>query len=37
MKTKVEYLELLRSYKQQMAARYGIIRLGMFDSVSRDE
>lgn len=37
MKTKTEYLELLRSYKQQMAERYGIIRLGIFGSVSRNE
>ena len=37
MKTKTEYLELLRLYKQQMAERYGIIRLGIFGSVSRNE
>ena len=37
MKTKAEYLELLRLYKQQMADRYGIIRLGIFGSVSRNE
>ena len=37
MKTKAEYLELLRCYKQQMAEQYGIIRLGIFGSVSRNE
>ena len=37
MRTRAEYLELLRCYKQQMAERYGIIRLGIFGSVSRNE
>lgn len=37
MRTKAEYLELLRLYKQQVAERYGIIRLGIFGSVSRNE
>lgn len=37
MRTKAEYLELLRCYKQQMAEQYGIIRLGIFGSVSRNE
>lgn len=37
MKTKTEYLELLRTYKQQVAERYGIVRIGIFGSVSRGE
>jgi predicted nucleotidyltransferase len=37
MRTKAEYFELLRCYKQQMAEQYGIIRLGIFGSVFRNE
>lgn len=37
MRTKAEYIEMLRAYKQQVAGRYGIIRLGIFGSVSREE
>ena len=37
MKTRNEYLELLRLYKQRMAEQYGIVRLGIFGSVSRNE
>lgn len=37
MKTKAESLDILRLYKQQMAEKYGIIRLGIFGSVSRNE
>lgn len=37
MKTKAEYLDILRTYKQQVANRYGIIRIGIFGSVSREE
>lgn len=37
MRTKAEYLELLRCYKQRVAERYGIVRLGIFGSVSRNE
>ena len=37
MKTRNEYLELLRLYKQRMAEQYGIVRLGIFGSVSPNE
>ena len=37
MKTRNEYLELLRLYKQRMAEQYGIVRLGIFGSVCRNE
>ena len=37
MRTRNEYLELLRLYKQRMAEQYGIVRLGIFGSVSRNE
>ena len=37
MKTRNEYVELLRLYKQRMAEQYGIVRLGIFGSVSRNE
>ena len=37
MKTRNEYLELLRLYKQRMAEQYGMVRLGIFGSVSRNE
>ena len=37
MKTRNEYLEVLRLYKQRMAEQYGIVRLGIFGSVSRNE
>lgn len=37
MKTTSEYIELLRQYKRQVADKYGIIRLGIFGSVARNE
>lgn len=37
MKTKAEYLSLLRSYLLHRATKYGITRIGIFGSVARDE
>ena len=37
MKTTKEYLELLRAYKALKAIQYGILRIGIFGSVSRGE
>lgn len=37
MKTTEEYLELLRAYKALKAIQYGILRIGIFGSVSRGE
>lgn len=37
MKSTLEYLELLRQFKENNAGRYGIKRLGMFGSVARGE
>ena len=37
MKTTKEYLELLRAYKALKAIQYGILRIGLFGSVSRGE
>lgn len=37
MKTTVDYIELLRKYKEQKAAGYGILRMGIFGSVARGE
>lgn len=37
MKSTAEILELLRAYKVQSAARYGVRRLGIFGSVARGE
>lgn len=37
MKTTAEYIRLLRKYMQQHASRYGIVRMGIFGSVARQE
>jgi predicted nucleotidyltransferase len=37
MKTTNEYIRLLRDYKRQHAAEYGIERMGIFGSVARNE
>lgn len=37
MKTKDEYIKLLREYKRSHAAKYGISRMGIFGSVAREE
>lgn len=37
MKSTVEYLELLKQFKEMNASRYGIKRLGIFGSVARGE
>lgn len=37
MKSTTEYLELLRNYKKQNAARYGISKMGIFGSVARGD
>ena len=37
MKTTNEYILLLRDYKRQHAAEYGIERMGIFGSVARNE
>jgi predicted nucleotidyltransferase len=37
MKTTNDYLQLLRDYKNQHAAEYGIVRMGIFGSVARGE
>ncbi|WP_102407608.1 nucleotidyltransferase family protein [Parabacteroides bouchesdurhonensis] len=37
MKTKVECLELLHNYFQNVAKHYGIVRMGLFGSVVRNE
>ena len=37
MRTKDEYLNQLRRFKQQYAAEYGIERIGIFGSVARGE
>lgn len=37
MKTTAEYIALLRKYMQQSASRYGIVRMGIFGSVARQE
>lgn len=37
MKTTAEYIALLKKYMQQSASRYGIIRMGIFGSVARQE
>jgi predicted nucleotidyltransferase len=36
MKTTNEYLHLLRDYKREHAAEYGIERMGIFGSVARN-
>ena len=37
MKTTYEYIHLLRQFKQEHAAEYGIVRIGIFGSVARGE
>ena len=37
MKTTNEYIHLLRNYKREYAAMYGIERMGIFGSVARSE
>ena len=37
MKTLPEYITLLHSYMQQNASKYGILRMGIFGSVARNE
>lgn len=37
MKTTKEYIELLRTYYQNNADKYGIARMGIFGSVARGE
>jgi predicted nucleotidyltransferase len=37
MKTTNEYISLLRQFKQEHAAEYGIVRIGIFGSVARGE
>ncbi len=37
MKTLPEYITLLQSYMQQNASKYGILRMGIFGSVARNE
>ena len=35
--SKVEIIEVLRNYKKEFAAQYGILEIGIFGSVARDE
>lgn len=37
MKAKSEYITLLRKYMAENASKYGIMRMGIFGSVARDE
>jgi predicted nucleotidyltransferase len=37
MKSTKEYLSLLKQFKEENSARYGITRLGIFGSVARGE
>lgn len=37
MKTKTEYLAILRQFKEKAADKYGILKIGIFGSVARDE
>ncbi|WP_448781036.1 hypothetical protein [Bacteroides congonensis] len=37
MKTLSEYVSLLHYYMQQNASKYGILRMGIFGSVARNE
>lgn len=37
MKTKKEYIQLLREYLNNTARKYGVTRMGLFGSVARDE
>ncbi len=35
--TKNEIIEILRDYKREVAERYGLLAIGVFGSVARDE
>lgn len=37
MKTKAEYITLLKQFKEHAANKYGILRIGIFGSVARGE
>lgn len=37
MKTRKEYITLLRDYFRTTASQYGIVKMGIFGSVSRNE
>lgn len=37
MKTRSEYIQLLKSYKDSKSDKYGICRIGIFGSVARNE
>lgn len=37
MKTKTEYLAILKQFKEKAADKYGILKIGIFGSVARDE
>lgn len=37
MKTRNEYIDILKSYKSSKADEYGICRIGIFGSVARNE
>ena len=37
MKTKEKYLEDIRKFKDGFAQKFGILSIGIFDSVARDE
>lgn len=37
MKTKAEYIRLLRQYMTENAAKYGISQMGIFGSIARGE
>jgi predicted nucleotidyltransferase len=37
MRTTKEYIDIVKSYKEQHAAKYGILRMGIFGSVARRE
>lgn len=37
MKSKKEYIDLLKQYYQEKARKYGVIKMALFGSVARDE
>ena len=37
MDTRVEYINILQRFKQEYGDEYGIVRMGIFGSVARDE
>jgi len=37
MGTKVEYMNILQRFKREYGDKYGIVRIGLFGSVARDE